>query len=97
MSVPPFHPLAEEEMNAGADYYEGRTKGVGRKFVSAVLSTAEALRADPHIGSPAGPPVRSFPLRRFPYSLYYEPTEDGILILAVAHHRRRPGYWRSRR
>jgi hypothetical protein len=35
-------------------------------------------------------------MRRFPYSLIYAALVDEIRILAVAHHSRRPGYWRDR-
>jgi hypothetical protein len=35
-------------------------------------------------------------MRRFPFSLIYRVDRDTIAILAVAHHSRRPGYWRRR-
>jgi len=40
--------------------------------------------------------VRKFLLARFPYSVYYLSRDDEVLILAVAHGSRRPGYWRHR-
>jgi plasmid stabilization system protein ParE len=40
--------------------------------------------------------VRKFLLARFPYAVYYVPRQDEILVLAVAHGARRPGYWRHR-
>jgi hypothetical protein len=35
-------------------------------------------------------------LSAFPFSIIYWVTDDAIIVLAVAHHRRRPGYWRGR-
>lgn len=40
--------------------------------------------------------VRKFLLARFPYAMYYVPRGDEMLVLAVAHGSRRPGYWRHR-
>jgi plasmid stabilization system protein ParE len=39
---------------------------------------------------------RRLPLRRFPYSIVYRPSNDRIEIVAVAHQSRKPGYWRNR-
>ena len=39
---------------------------------------------------------RRFPLRRFPYLVIYREKPLSIEVLAVAHGRRRPGYWRTR-
>lgn len=39
---------------------------------------------------------RRFPLRRFPYSIVYYVHGDELRVIALAHHRRSPGYWRSR-
>jgi hypothetical protein len=41
--------------------------------------------------------TRKFLLRRFPYSVVYRITERELQVIAVAHGRRRPGYWRIRR
>ncbi|MHB9003921.1 MAG: type II toxin-antitoxin system RelE/ParE family toxin [Coriobacteriia bacterium] len=43
------------------------------------------------------PDIRKLVLAKFPYSLIYEIDGDVVLILAVAHQRRRPHYWRERR
>lgn len=34
---------------------------------------------------------------RYPFSIYYRVTDDEIVVVAVAHQKRRPGYWASRR
>lgn len=50
----------------------------------------------PEDGVPVSGALRRFLLRRFPYYLLYRVEEDWILVLAVGHHSRRPGYWRDR-
>ncbi|MBK7425134.1 MAG: type II toxin-antitoxin system RelE/ParE family toxin [Propionivibrio sp.] len=40
---------------------------------------------------------RQYNFRRFPYSIIYQVTVEELRILAVAHHRRRPGYWSGRK
>ena len=45
--------------------------------------------------SPAKP-YRGYFLDKFPFTVYYRETEDGIHILAVLHQRRHPDYWRDR-
>jgi tRNA(Ile)-lysidine synthase TilS/MesJ len=41
--------------------------------------------------------VKRWLCERFPYAVIYRIASDGsIRVLAVAHHRRRPGYWRAR-
>lgn len=57
----------------------------------------DLVRERPGLGQSVGSGFRRAVLRRFPFSLIYseEPTE--IVIIAVAHQKRRPGYWRGRR
>lgn len=43
-----------------------------------------------------GGPVRRRVLQGFPYSLFFKVNTDEVVILAVAHHSRRPGYWIDR-
>jgi plasmid stabilization system protein ParE len=49
------------------------------------------------LGSPGRRNTRSLPLAGFPYSLVYRAEFDTVRIIAVAHQRRRPGYWAGRR
>jgi plasmid stabilization system protein ParE len=50
----------------------------------------------PQSGAPLGGPNRRYLVQRFPYGLIYREEGDRIFILAVAHLRRRPEYWRGR-
>ena len=91
-----FHSEAEEELEQTASFYESRVVGLGKAFALEVERTVLAIREHPDLGSPLGTKTRRVLVHRFPYSLVYLHFVDHILILAVAHHHRRPGYWRNR-
>ena len=91
-----FHPEAEAEFIAAARYYEGQAENLGLDFIAAVERSYQRLVTFPESGHPFGPRLRRVLVPRFPYGLLYRANPDRIFILAVAHLRRRPGYWRSR-
>ena len=96
MSRARFVAAARDEFLAQVDHYEDEEPGLGARFTAAVeAATARAL-AFPLAGSPASKSTRRVLLHRFPFSVVYRPDPDGIVIFAVAHHARRPGYWRPR-
>lgn len=91
-----YHEAAEAELLAEVGYLELRERGLGRRFLDDVRR-AEALIAEhPAAGPELRPGIRKRLLRTFRYSLIYSVEADGVLILAIAHHRRRPGYWSGR-
>jgi plasmid stabilization system protein ParE len=91
-----FHPDAEAEFIEAAIYYERNVPGLGERFGREVYEIIEQLLRYPGIGSPIDPNLRRIALVRFPYYLIYDHTPDVLRLVAVAHTRRRPGYWRSR-
>ncbi len=91
-----FHPEAEAEFAAAAVFYESRVSGLGGSFVDAVERTITLIRHYPELGTPVGHAARRTLVRGFPFAVVYRPDSDSILILAVAHVRRRPAYWRLR-
>ena len=91
-----FHPEAEQEFVEAAAYYEQNVTGLGQRFGSEVRHALERLLEYPELGSPVDADLRRLVLIRFPYGLIYSFTPDMLRIVAVAHARRRPGYWRSR-
>lgn len=91
-----FHELAETELNEAAAYYAHARPGLGEAFVSEVQQAVEALVAAPFLGAPVEKDVRWWLVGRFPYSLLYRVCDDHVRILAIAHQKRRPFYWRGR-
>lgn len=89
-----------ELIEAGA-WYERQRRGLREVFLAAVEEALErVVRIGPHIASVPGVdpdlPVRRVFVRRFPYAIVFIELPTRIRILAIAHQRRRPGYWRGR-
>jgi plasmid stabilization system protein ParE len=92
-----FHPEAEAELIAAARFYETHRIGLGLDFISEIRRAADVLVANPRRGHRFSKRLRRLLIRRFPYGLVYREEPDTTFIVAVAHLRRRPGYWRQRR
>ena len=92
-----FHSEAEDELLESALFYDSRVKGLGESLTSEVQRAVAMIREHPGLGSPLGSKVRRVLVRRFPYNVIYRHEANRIFILAVAHQRRRPGYWRNRK
>lgn len=86
-----------ELQDAAAFYTDKANAELGLAFVAEFERGADFLLANPLIGTPFRGTRRRYVLRRFPYSIIYQATADEIQILAVAHHRRKPGYWTKRK
>jgi plasmid stabilization system protein ParE len=92
-----FHPKAREEMSESVDFYEARLDGLGLRFLTAVEQTVERISTHPEAGTPLAGECRKRVVSGFPYNIIYRVWQDYIYLVAVAHHSRRPGYWRSDR
>jgi hypothetical protein len=91
-----FLGLARAEYLDAQAFYESKVPGLGFEFRAELNQVSEFLLSHPAVGKLVGPRTRSWPLRRFPFTLIYAELAEGVLVVAVAHQRRRPGYWRSR-
>jgi len=91
-----FHPQARDELRHAVKYYDEEARGLGRQLVNEIRRVVTRIADLPKSGSPMGS-RRRVVLRRFPFTLVYREQADTLQVLALAHHRRRPGYWRHRR
>jgi len=87
---------AEEELLGTVAYYNSRVPGLGAEFLAEVERTTALAVEHPMLGAIFDEGVRRLMMRRFPYLLIYQAIADEVLVLAVSHQSRRPGYWRSR-
>lgn len=91
---------AEVELRESVAWYERHRRGLGREFLAAVNSAIGRLESDPRIGSSVhgveDEEIRRIFVRRFPFHVVYLELPDRLQVLAVAHDRRRPAYWRDR-
>jgi plasmid stabilization system protein ParE len=92
-----FHPDAEAELSAAAEFYESRMKGLGRLLSVEVQRTISFIREYPDVGAAIRLPIRRALVDGFPYAVIYRRGPESIHVLAVAHLHRRPNYWRRRK
>ena len=93
-----FHGAARSELREAAHWYEARGSGLGAEFLAAVEACLARLVEKPAAFPELrrAPGVRRALLRRFPYALVFLVHGETITILAMAHGRRRPLYWKAR-
>lgn len=91
-------PAALAELHDAAEFYTLKANvDLGLAFVTEFEHTANLILANPLLGAVFRGTRRRYILRRFPYSVIYHVSTEELRILAVAHHRRRPGYWSHRK
>ena len=91
-----FNREAKIEVSEAFQYYENANPGMGRAFVNEVEGTARSLEEWPLRWPKVHGRFRRALISRFPYGIIYTIRGDEILVIAVAHLHRRPGYWRRR-
>ena len=91
-----FDPAAESEVAEAAAYLEQQRRGYGDRFLAALRRAIERIDEFPHIGRASRRHARTFTITEFKYDLVYRIDDELIFVFAVAHHARRPAYWRSR-
>jgi plasmid stabilization system protein ParE len=91
-----FVPEADEELSEAAAYLSRRFTLAAQRFLADVDDSIRLLLRFPRIGFPLRRDLRRLLLKVFPYKIIYRIEGDDIVVYAVAHVRRRPGYWRNR-
>lgn len=92
---------AATEAEGAAAWYEARRKGLGIQFRSEFKLALDRLREGILPGSPSPGVlgkrgVKRLLMNRFPFSVVFVAKGKDVVVLALAHHRRRPDYWRDR-
>jgi plasmid stabilization system protein ParE len=91
-----FHPLAADEAQAAERWYRERNETASGRFQRELDRAIDRISERPETGSPYLSNTRRVLLRRFPFFIVYRVRGGVLEIVAVAHGRRRPGYWRAR-
>lgn len=91
-----IHPDALVELKSALLWYMQRSQPAALRFTEAIDRALQLVGESPQ-RRPAGDfSTRRFVLQRFPFAIIYREKDETIQILAVAHGRRRPAYWRGR-
>lgn len=91
-----FAPEAEQDVAEAYVWYEGRRAGLGEEFLSSVDACLETIRRQPEMYPIVLDGYRRSLIRRFPYAVFFEHTENRVTIYAVFHTARDPNKWRHR-
>ena len=96
-----FLPQALREYLAGVRWYEQQREGLGAKFAAELEARLQLAVEVPGAGrleldAPERFALRWYKLRRFPFALLIGRAGSERVVVAVAHERRRPGYWKRR-
>ena len=92
-----FHRLAAEEYRSARNWYRQRDASVAGRFCVAVDSAVDRIMQDADSHPVLVDDIRWVRVRKFPYILIFAQELSGtVLVLALAHAKRRPGYWKRR-
>ena len=91
-----IHPEADAEFTEAIGYYAEIDPSLGAEFFREVERVIREICVQPKRFRQIDPPVRRALTEKFPYAIVFLERPQGILIVAVMHGMRRPGYWRSR-
>jgi toxin ParE1/3/4 len=91
-----FHEEAALEYEAAVEWYVERNLLAASKFVDAVSRGMDLIVEAPHRWLAGSHGTRRFFLQRFPFAIVYREFPTTIQVLAIAHGRRKPGYWKER-
>jgi toxin ParE1/3/4 len=93
-----LHPAADIEFRAAIDWYDEQEPALGARFEAAVYQAFERIDENPSAWKPwrGSPLVRMYWLRRFPFYIPYIADGERVIVLAMAHAKRDPGYWTER-
>lgn len=95
-------PAAQKESEQAAEWYEAQRPGLGEDFLLALDAAYEDIERHPHrplrveLPNLEGREFHQKMLRRFPYKIIYEVRASEVLVVAIAHVRRKPSYWVDR-
>jgi toxin ParE1/3/4 len=92
-----FHRLAAREYSSAQDWYRQRSTEVAKRFAAAVTQSVDRIVAHADSLPVLTGAYRYVRVPRFPYVLIFRYLDkDTVMVVAVAHTSRRPGYWRRR-
>lgn len=87
---------AEVELWEAVAYYEEKAHGLGIDFATEVERSMHAVAEYPELRALREDGTRRYLIHRFPYLIVYAYQDNRVWIIAVAHCKRQPGYWRDR-
>ena len=91
-----FFEDAKIEYEEAIAYYDRQRLDLGKEFSEEIEKTIERISTDPTSWEKVTKTIHRCRTRKYPYGLLYEVQGEKIVIVAVMHLRRKPGYWKDR-
>jgi plasmid stabilization system protein ParE len=91
-----YLPEACRDFDESFDWYAERSREAAVRFVIAIDAALSAIAAEPQRFAVVDDLHRACPVARYPFRIVYRVTPDRVVVVAVAHAKRRPGYWKDR-
>lgn len=91
-----FIPPSDKELDDAIIYYNDQFPGLGAQFFEELVKAVELIQKFPQAWKKVGKHTHKLHLKRFPYIVLYIPEKDKILVTAIAHQHRNPGYYINR-
>jgi plasmid stabilization system protein ParE len=91
-----FTAEADDDIAEAYNWYENREPGLGEDFLRCVEARVLTIRRHPHLYPVAVDEFRRALIRRFPYEIFYEATQNALDVYAVFHCSQDPANWRNR-
>jgi len=92
-----LHPEAADEHKKQVAHYEAIHVGLGKRYHSEFQNVLALICASPDRSRIVlAPDIRRAMFKVFHFDLVYREVDGLVQVLAIAHHRRRPGYWETR-
>jgi toxin ParE1/3/4 len=91
-----IHPAALAELKSAVAWYQERSHTAALNFVAELDRAIDLVIASPTRWPGGEYGTRKFVLQRYPFAVVYREKETVVQVLAIAHGRRKPGYWNER-
>jgi toxin ParE1/3/4 len=92
-----FHPEAEAEMIDAASWYESQQEDLGKRFLASLQDALNRISLNPELYKVDENGIRRCMTRTFPFGVIFRISADMIVVIAVMHLHRDPGYWKNRK
>ena len=91
-----FTTEAKNDLFEAADYYEAKEPGLGGRFRDQIAEVLRIVMTAPCLWRERSAGYRRVNCPVFPYHIAYVIRGDLLVVVAVAHDSREPGYWYGR-
>ena len=87
---------AKDDFNESFDWYAERSHAAAIAFATALEEGFDQILATPDRFPRTNRGCQYFPLSRYPFRVIFRQEANRLVIVAIAHAKRRPGYWHKR-